>query len=387
MLNWLKRRIINHESVSSVSGISEVTDNNLLREIEIRKRTDTLLNTVLTLDIGFTTGSGYFLESESENSVAIIQQWIKQSRFEDVIHQISEDLLASGNCYFSIIRDSNKIPTVTVFELGSVNVVETDSSTGLPLNYGVTSNGAYQIIQAKDLTHSTWRKGSDGFGRGIASAAASRGAGYFSNNGNRIRKQNYFETREGILDLSLKAFASSLPRYLATTSNANEESVQKLSDSLSRIEPLSSLAVSDDVTISEMSLNSRNKIDAMIQVLNQEDVSALASPIQQMWSLRGHSWAAARESVRVMMPFLYSFELTVTNVINEIFDTILQDSGVVEPVRIRFGGNERVNINDVKTIVDIINSNQAVLDLTDPQKILNLLKNAGIDIERDQVIE
>ena len=385
MFSWINKIIKHNTTIQYNSNESYGTGElNLLQEIANRRKTDTLLNTVLTLNIGFTTGSGYFLESESNNESQkeALQEWIDLTDFEDSIYSISEDLLAAGNA-FILVQDNSGVPRCVVLPLDAVNVTEHDD-LGQPAKYGVSLNGTYNEYNASEIIHATWRKGSDGYGKGIASAAAQKGTGYFSNSGQRVRKQNYFETREGILDLSLKAYAASLPRYLATTSNANQESVNALSTALAKLEPLSSLAVSDDISIQEMSLDSKSKIDAMIQVLNQEDVTALASPIQQMWSLRGHSWAAARESVRVMMPFLHSFEITVEKVINRIFKMVIADTDV----KISFSAFERPTIDQVKTVTDIVNSNPSLAALVDPEKILAMINDVGYDLKRDDdVIE
>ena len=381
MFEWFDRfKKHNTEVAYSGSNGYGTGDINLLKEIEARRKTDTLLNTVMTLNIGFTTGSGYFLESESDLNQEAIQQWINLTEFDDCIYAMSEDLLSAGNSFILLRDGESGIKQCVVLPLGSVTIIDHDE-IGQPSRYAVALNGTYNEYDKSEIIHATWRKGSDGLGKGIASAAAAKGTGYFSNSGQRVRKQNYFETREGILDLSLKAYAASLPRYLATTSNANQESVTALSNALAKLEPLSSLAVSDDIDIQEMSLDSKSKIDAMIQVLNQEDVTALASPIRQMWSLRGHSWAAARESVRVMMPFLYSFELTVTRVVNRIFEQILNNTD--QPVTISFSAFERPTVESIKGIVEVINSMPSITSLVDPEKILSLLEASGYDLRHD----
>ena len=372
--NFRRFRKETHTSVRNTNS-NNLLDYNVFQEIMARRKTDTLLNVVMTVNIGFSTGAGYFITSESESAKQTIEEWINAVDFEDSIHQLSEDLLSSGNSFVKM--GSDKIPIV--LPLDSVTVAEYES-VGKISKYAVNTNAGYEELSPDDLYHFTWRKSSDGLGVGIASAASMQGSGYFSNSGLRVRKQNYFESREGILDLSLKAFASSLPRYLATTSNANEESVKTLADSLSSLEPLSTLAVSDDISINEMSLDSRSKIDAMIQVLNQEDVTALVSPLHQIWSLQGHSWAAARESVRVMMPFLYSFETAVSKSCNTLFSKVLgTDQNIVE---INFGQNERMDLDNIKVLSDILNANPETKALIPPDTILRLIEQAGVNISQ-----
>ena len=380
MLDALKN-LVKHTSYQSIKNIDNTRfDSNVLKEIANRRKTDTLFHTILSINLGFTTGAGYFLSSTDDDmgdkSKERIEEWIKLNEFDDIIAQISEDLLSSGNCWIRIIQDPLEI---MVLPLGDVNPIEYDDM-GKVSKWNYTINGQYIEVNSNELIHATWRKDATGFGKGIGSAAASRGTGYYSNSGVLVQKQNYFETREGILDLSLKAYAASLPRFVATTSNGNEESVNALTEGLTSLEPLSSLAVSDDIDIKELSLDSKSKIDAMIQVLQQEDVTALASPIQQLWSLRGHSWAAARESVRVMMPFLHSFELAVERTLNNILNQVIQHEFIERPVTISFEQSERIEISDVKEIMDIVNSNEQLRSEVTADTIKELLNKAGVEI-------
>lgn len=375
----------------SSAGFGEYAEVSLKKIIEYLKRDVKFQYTVFTL-MGFSVGKGFNNTTNTKipsgrKCLELLNDFTEYWDLDALNQSMAINGWASGNGFLNTPGTAENIDGLYEIPLSSIRDIKRDQD-GTVTNYIQQTATSYDNkIEPDQVAHFKWLPiDGSAFGEGIGQALARKGHGYRTSSGNIVRRPSYFEMGEIMTDVNVKMYYSGQSRYLITPDSdetLDKKYEQALKKGFDKLDPLGHIISPKKIKVQEIALSSESKFNTVSDRFDKEFSVGTKTPLIELISSMNFSYASSQTALATVFPLLESFQRAYKKFIEtKIYRPLIlqenKDPKIIDP-RINWGSPEKLTVEDIKLIQDILNTGSLSLE-HDPQDVLDMLSEAGVPL-------
>ena len=344
----------------------------------------------------FSVGNGFYLTGDESKPrgrqvLKLIQDFCQIVNMDELNSNIARDMWATGNCFVHLnLKDKFDEYSMRIVPIETIHQIMVDAE-GKPEFY-VQQITQRKNIPVKDIEHFKLNViGTEQFGEGMGQIAVRIGAGYTTINGKKLKRPSYFAIQEMITDSMSKVFWAGLPRWFVSAKGVPEEGKEALNNLIKNMNPLQHILASDEVNISQMSLDTQNRHGDFIRHMENMMTIVFQDPISKLWADQSFTYASAQEAMDVLLPSIDLYKrqharFLEMNIFKQLVVKAFDEKTWEEfPVFVKWGREEDPSIEDLKPLAELISTVPGLADVIDMRSLAEHIQTLGVDIKLKEV--